>query len=98
MPLARGISLDETWEGCHCIAEIRKMVGEANKMEEKQIGCGPKADIHSKDKMSNVVCKKKLDTRRIRGRVMMGRGDVIEQMEGKPKKESKDSTVTVLNS
>lgn len=76
--MARGISLDETWEGCHCIAEIRKMVGEADKMGgKKQIeveGCGPKADIHSKDKMSNVVCKKKLDTKRIRGRVMMGRG------------------------
>lgn len=97
--MARGISLDETWEGCHCIAEIRKMVGEADKMGgKKQIeveGCGPKADIHSKDKMSNVVCKKKLDTRRIRGRVMMGREDVIGQTEGKREKESKDSTVTV---
>lgn len=74
------MSPDETWEGCYCIAETRKMVGEVDTMEEMQM-------LSSKDKMSNVVCKNKLDQRRIRHWIM-GREDLIKHMEEIRKKKT----------
>lgn len=69
----RDMSPDETWEGCYCIAETRKIVGEVDTMEKNTLKWRAVAPTHmlsTKDKMSNVVCSNKIDQRRIRYRTM----------------------------
>lgn len=44
----RGMSPDETWEGCHWIAETRKLVGEVDKLEKNRVewrAVAPDADV-----------------------------------------------------